>query len=374
MTLTPQKNPPRGPQLDGERPLRIGMIAPPWFELPPRAYGGTEAVVATLVDQLVARGHEVTLIGAGKPGTLAQDYVQVYPEAPSHLLGRSVLPELTLAAEARRALAEREVDIVHDHSAAGPLLAAGRGQPTVVTMHGPVAGDNGDYYRRLGTDVDVVAISDAQRRQAPELNWVGTVHNAIDVPDFPFQDRKDDIALWMGRFTPDKGPDLAIEAARRAGRKLILAGKLREESEKAYFDEVIRPRLGRHAEYVGEANADFKRELFARASCLVFPIRWEEPFGMVMAEALACGTPVIATPRGSVPEIVRDGHNGFLATGVEALAAAIERSGEISAQECRRDALERFDLPVMAAGYERIYRMLVEGGTSIEEVTRAIAR
>ncbi|MFC7456350.1 glycosyltransferase [Brachybacterium sp. GCM10030267] len=114
--------------------------------------------------------------------------------------------------------------------------------------------------------------------------------------------------------------------------------------------------------------------LVARASCLVFPIRWEEPFGMVMAEALACGTPVIATPRGSVPEIVRDGHNGFLATGVEALAAAIERSGEISAQECRRDALERFDLPVMAARYEQIYGMLVEGGTSIEEVTRAIAR
>lgn len=229
------------------RPLRIGMIAPPWFELPPRGYG----------------------------------------EPPSHLLGSSVMPEVVLAAEAARSLDDRELDIVHDNSAAGPLLAGARAVPTLVTMHGPVTGDNGDYYRRLGSRVDLVAISEAQRRQAPDLNWVGTVHNAIDVASFPFRAAKDDHVLWIGRFSPDKGAHLAIEAARRAGRRIVLAGKLSETAEREYFADAVRPLLGRDAEYVGEADATLKRELFARASCLVFPIQWEEPFGMVMAEALA---------------------------------------------------------------------------------------
>ena len=355
------------------RPLRIGMIAPPWFELPPRGYGGTEAVVAALVDQLVARGHEVTLVASGERRTRAQRHVRVYDEPPSHLLGSSVMPEVVLAAEAARSLDERELDIVHDNSAAGPLLARSRAIPTLVTMHGPVTGDNGDYYRRLGSSVDLVAISDAQRRQAPDLNWVGTVHNAIDVPSFPFRPDKEDHVLWIGRFSPDKGAHLAIEAARRAGRRIVLAGKLNETAEREYFADAVRPLLGRDAEYVGEADASVKRELFASAACLVFPIQWEEPFGMVMAEALACGTPVVATPRGSVPEIVRHGETGFVVDGLDALAQAIQRAGDLDPAACRRDAETRFDLPVMAEGYERVYRVLAEGSETIRSLTAAAA-
>ncbi|SER77795.1 Glycosyltransferase involved in cell wall bisynthesis [Propionibacterium cyclohexanicum] len=362
LTMTPDAPAAARPQED---PLKIGMIAPPWFELPPKGYGGTEAVVAALVDQLVARGHEVTLIASGAPGTKAQHYVRVHDEPPSELLGSSVMPELVLAAEAGRALRELDLDVVHDNSAAGPLLAAGRHEPTVVTMHGPVSGDNGDYYRRLGTSIELVAISRAQMRQAPGLNWAGCVPNGIDVKSFPFRAHKEDWVLWIGRFCADKAPHLAIEAARRAGRPIVLAGKLSEPPEKEYFDQYVRPMLGPDVHYVGVADAALKRELYSKAACLVFPIQWEEPFGMVMAEALACGTPVVATPRGSVPEIVRDGTTGFIARGIDAFAQAINRVEEIDPAACRRDAEQRFDLPVMAAGYERVYRMLVAGRRTI---------
>ena len=195
--------------------LKIGVIAPPWYSVPPTGYGGTEAVVAVLVDQLVSRGHQVTLIASGEPGTRAQDYIQVYEEPPSHLLGSDIMPELVNAATAQAALAHLDLDVIHDNSAAGPLSSGARRCPTVVTMHGPVSGNNGEYYRRLGSDIDLVAISEAQRRQAPDLPWSGMVHNAIDVSTFPFNAEKSDYVLWMGRFSPDKAPDLAIEIARR---------------------------------------------------------------------------------------------------------------------------------------------------------------
>lgn len=343
-----------------QRALRIGMVAPPWFELPPRGYGGTEAVVATLVDQLVLRGHEVTLIGAGDRHTNASRYVQVYRQPPSHLLGKSPMPEVIAAAEAGRALAELDLDIVHDHSLAGPLLARNRSIPTVTTVHGPASGENGDYFDRLGHTVGLISISHAQRRPAQQLNWIGNVYNGIDVTSFTYQARKDDFLLWMGRFSPDKGAHLAIDAARRAGRKIVLAGKLNEAPEQAYFDEYIRPRLGADVDYVGEADAELKRELFARAACLVFPIQWEEPFGMVMAEAMASGTPVVATRRGSVPEVVVDGRTGLIVDDLDDLVTAIGRASDIDPAACREHAEHHFDLPVMAAGYEQVYRSVVQ--------------
>lgn len=342
------------------RALRIGMVAPPWYPVPPPAYGGTEAVVAALVDQLVARGHEVTLVASGDPGTAAQRYLRIYDEPPSHLLGHSALPELVMAIESHRALADLDLDLVHDHSAAGPLLALGRRRPTLVTMHGPVDGDHGTYYRGLGTAVGLIAISEAQRRITPDLNWVGTVYNAVDVPSFPFTPNKGDDVVWLGRFCADKGPDLAIEVARRAGRRIVLAGKLNETAEHEYFDEVIAPMLGPDVEYVGEADAAMKRELLAGAACLLFPIQWDEPFGLVMTEAMACGTPVVATPRGSVPEIVRHGETGFVCSTTDELVEALGSLDRIDPSACRRDVEARFDLPVMAAGYERVYREILE--------------
>jgi glycosyltransferase involved in cell wall biosynthesis len=343
----------------GVPPLRIAMVAPPWFELPPVGYGGIESVVADLVQQLTLRGHEITLIGAGRHRTEASRFVAVYADPPTHLLGTPI-PEVFHAAAAAEVIASSEFDVVHDHTLAGPLLARGRATPTVVTMHGPVCGDLERYMRSLGLTIDLVAISDAQRRGHEDLNWVGTVYNAIDVSSFPFRETKDDYLLWLGRFNPEKAPHLAIDTARAAGHRIVLAGKLNEPNEREYFEQAVAPRLGPDAEYVGEADAALKRELFSGARAMTFPIQWEEPFGIVMIEAMACGTPVVATRRGSVPEVVADGVSGLIVDDMADFPDALNRAAELSPHDCRAHAERFFDLPVMAAGYERIYRRLAD--------------
>lgn len=344
--------------------LRIAVVAPPWFELPPRAYGGIESVVADLVDQLTVLGHEVTLVGSGENRTSAQRFVQVFGTPPTAALGDPI-PEVINAAATAEALADLDVDVVHDHTIAGPLLARGRTAPTVVTAHGPVTGFHADYYRRLGDTVDLVSISDAQRRSCAELNWLGTVHNAVDVSSFPFRADNDGYVLWLGRFSNEKGPQLAIDAARAAGSPIVLAGKLNEPDEREFFDREITPRLWAGVEYVGEADARAKRELLAGARALVFPIQWEEPFGMVMVEAMACGTPVVAMRRGSVPEVVLDGVTGLVVDTYDELVDAIDAVSGIDPAACRSRAEEHFDLPVMARGYERMYRAVVDGRRAV---------
>jgi len=344
--------------------LRIGMVAPPWFGLPPRAYGGIESVVSDLVNQLTLLGHEVTLIGAGRNRTAAHRFVRVFQTPPTESLG-DPLPEVVNAATAAAALADLDVDVVHDHTIAGPLLARGRSVPTVVTAHAPVTGFHADYYRRLGRTVNLVAISDAQRRANSDLSWVGTVHNAVDVASFPFRADNDGYVLWLGRFSNEKGPQLAIDAARAAGIPIVLAGKLNEPDEREFFAREIAPRLGVGVDYVGEADASLKRVLLSGARALVFPIQWEEPFGMVMIEAMACGTPVVAMRRGSVPEVVRDHVSGLVVDTYDELVAAIDAVSAIDPADCRAHAEEYFDLPVMARGYERTYRAMVAGGQAV---------
>lgn len=343
--------------------LRIAMVAPPWFELPPAGYGGIESIVADLVDQLAERGHEVTLIGAGRHLTRASRFVAVFDRPPTERLG-APLPEVLHAAAVAEVLRDLEVDLVHDHTLAGPLLADGRDVPTVVTMHGPVTGELGDYYERLDRTVNMVAISDAQRRLNPRLNWVGRVHNAIDVATFPYLDRKGDYVLWLGRFCEDKGAHQAIEAARAAGLRIVLAGKCNEGEEQAYFARHVERQLGPGVEYVGEADATLKRELLAHARALVFPIQWEEPFGMVMIEAMACGTPVVALARGSVPEVVVHERTGLVVGDLADLPGALRSASQLDPAECRRHVEERFDLAVMATGYERVYRRLLTQAVS----------
>jgi glycosyltransferase involved in cell wall biosynthesis len=335
------------------------MLAPPWFTLPPSGYGGIEAMVAGLVDGLVARGHEVTLVGAGEDKTAAQRFHAVFPEPPSSRLGEP-LPEVLHAAAAAALFEQDELDVIHDHTLAGPLLARGRAAPTVVTAHGPVLGEPGDYLVALGPTVDVVAISWAQRRLRPEVNWLTTVHNGIDVASFPVGKGDGGYLLFLGRFTPDKGAHLAIDVAQATGRRLVLAGKVNEAAEKAYFLEAVAPRLGRGIEYVGEADAATKRELLGAAEALLFPVCWEEPFGLVMVEAMACGTPVVALRRGSVPEIVTDGETGFVVDSLDGLVRAVAAVESLERRRCRSRA-ELFDNARMVAGYEACYRALVEG-------------
>ena len=336
------------------QPLRIAMVAPPWFEMPPRAYGGIEAVCADLANALVARGHEVTIIGAGRNGTRAR-FRRTYDTPQGPRLGEPI-PEIVHAAAAGQILNQLDVDIVHDHSLAGPLLARGREVPTVVTVHGPVSGEPGQYYRHLGDTVGLVAISDAQRHIAADLNWCATVHNAIDATGLPFREDKQDWVLFLGRCTPDKGMHLAIDAARAAGRKIVLAAKCSEPAETAYFEAEIKPRLGPDAQWLGEVGGAQKMQLLSTARCLLFPIQWEEPFGMVMIEAMACGTPVVALRRGSVPEVVTHGVTGLVCEHPAELPDAINTVQTIDANACRDDVLTRFHPDTMAAGYERAYR------------------
>jgi len=349
------------PEAYSARRLRVALVAPPYFDVPPSAYGGIEAVVADLADALVASGHEVTLLGAGQSGTAAQ-FQPLWDRPVPELLGKP-FPELVHALKGRRAVeqlaATDGVDIVHDHTLAGPLNAVAYrelGIPVVVTAHGPVHGDLHDYYRDLRSDVNLVAISDRQRTLAPDLNWVGRVHNALRIDDWPFRADKEDYALFLGRFTADKGPDLALRAAHQADVPLVLAGKRTEPAEKAYFRETVQPLLGESDFLFGQADARAKRSLLGGARCLVFPVQWEEPFGMVMIEAMACGTPVVALRRGAVPEVVVDGVTGFICDDPGDLGDAIQHASLLDPRACRRHVEANFGVEQLGLGYEYIYR------------------
>lgn len=352
------------PDINAGRRLRIVMVAPPYFDVPPRAYGGIEAVVADLADALVANGHEVTLLGAGQPGTAAQ-FQPLWDRTVPELLGKP-FPELAHALKGRRAIEQLAttsgVDLVHDHTLAGPLNAVAYrelGIPLVVTAHGMVHDDLHDYYRDLRSDVNLVAVSERQRTLAPDLNWVGRVHNALRIDDWPFRADKDDYALFLGRFTADKGPDLALRAAHQAGIPLVLAGKCTEPAEKAYFSEAVRPLLGDSDSLFGQADALAKRSLLGGARCLVFPVQWEEPFGMVMIEAMACGTPVVALRRGAVPEVIVDGVTGFACDDPSDLGDAIRQASLLEPSACRRHVEANFGVEQLGFGYERVYRRVL---------------
>jgi len=322
--------------------LRIAIVAPPWYSIPPSGYGGIESMVFWLAEGLVERGHDVTVIGAGLAGTSAR-FLATFPEPPSERIGQ-VLPEVIHSLHAAELLdgleRERPLDVVHDHCAASALAASRRRAPTVVTAHGPVTGEMAAYYRRLEPGISLVAVSDFQRVRAPELAWAGTVHNATPVDSYPFESRKDDVCLFLGRMSPGC-PDGQVGWA--------------------YFDERVRPLLGPDATWFGEADAVAKAELLSRARCLVFPVQWDEPFGLVMVEAMACGTPVVALRAGSVPEVVEDGVTGFVCDHPDELPDAIARVDELEPKACRQRVADHFDVPQMAEGYETVYREVLRG-------------
>jgi glycosyltransferase involved in cell wall biosynthesis len=338
--------------------LRIGIVAPPWYPIPPQGYGGIEWMIHWLSEGLVARGHEVTVIGAGGSRTSA-NFIATYEDPPFKRIGES-MPEVLHALAAAEALDDLRVDVVHDHCLAGPLMAARRRVPTVLTAHGPLEGEVRSYYELVSDSVSLVAISECQRRMAEHLRWAGMVHNCIPVDEYPYSANKEDFCLFLGRMNAEKAPDLAIKAARAAGYPIVVAAKCNEPPEKRYFEERVRPLLGPDAHWFGEANTQQKKDLLARARCLVFPIQWDEPFGIVMVEAMACGTPVVALDRGSVPEVVVDGVTGFIRRQADDLPDAIRRVGEIDPKACRRRVFDVFDVADMIDGYETIYRELLE--------------
>ena len=347
------------PNVGADR-LRVAMLAPPWIAVPPPGYGGIESVVALLCDGLVARGHDVVLFAA--PGS--RSAARVYPvleDAHPDEIGSSLYESDHVAGAWERIdlAAERGVpfDVVHDHSGFMVLAIADRvGVPVVHTIHGAFARATARFYRRHGHKARLVAISRTQARSAPAgVRVADVVPNPIAVERWPFRPVKRDYLLWVGRMDADKGPDRAIAAAGLAGRTLVLAGPV-QRGQEDYFRRRVQPRLdGRRVRYVGEVGGAAKRELFADAAALLMPVRWREPFGMVMVEALACGTPVIAFPEGAAAEIVIDGENGMLVGDEAEMARAIGELGAIDPGRCRA-SVRRYDTSVVTTGYERVYR------------------
>jgi hypothetical protein len=336
--------------------LRIAILAPPWFPVPPTGYGGIEWVVSLLADGLVAKGHEVTLFASGDSRTKAR-LSGVYEHAPSELIGRS-LPELrhVLAALERAG----DFDVINDHT--GPLGAALGGlveTPVVHTVHGPLDAEPGEVYEAIGRvapRVGLVSLSLNQRRPKPALNWVANVPNALDLEHYPCKPHKGDYLLFLGRLNHEKGAHRAIAVAMELGLPLKLAGKVREQRESEYFDEFVRPHLNDQIEYLGEVNHGTKVELLQNARATLFPIEWEEPFGLVMIESMACGTPVIATRHGAVPEVIDDGRGGVVVDTWREIPGALARADALDPLECRRYVEERFAPERMVGDYERAYR------------------
>jgi glycosyltransferase involved in cell wall biosynthesis len=240
----------------------------------------------------------------------------------------------------------------------GPLSAPQRSAPTVVTVHGCPTGELEAYLGRLDPRVGLVAISHAQRRIAAHLPWSAVVHHGIAPADPPRSEPVDGPVLWLARFCPDKAPDVAIRACREAGLPLVLAGKCQEPIEHRHLDEVVRPMLGPDVELVVNGARDVTSRLVAAARCLIMPIRWDEPFGMVMIEAMAQGVPIVAFNRGAVPEVIRHGVTGFICEGPEELPAALATVGLLDPADCVAHVKEWFSPDLMASRYEDVYRRM----------------
>ena len=364
--------------------MRIAMLAPISWPLPPGGYGPWELVAYNLTEELVRLGHDVTLFAAGgtrssaKVVTTVPHALSTWPEAErcrttefdpdtGHLEGppdARVLEELHIAACMQRG-AEGEFDIVHSHLHVHALVFGRLIRcPLVTTLHGSAWVRATHPILRAYRELPFVSLSDAERRMLPELNYVATVYNGIRIEQFPFEAEKDDYLLFAGRLSPEKGPDKAIEVAKRSGRRLLMAGMI-EARYQEFFDARVRPHLdGGQIEYLGLLSQQELAPYYQKAAAVLFPINWCEPFGLVAAEAQASGTPLIATRHGALPEIIVEGETGFVVDSLDEAAAAVKDLDGISPAACRANAERRFSVETMARGYETVYVALASEGTA----------
>jgi glycosyltransferase involved in cell wall biosynthesis len=350
--------------------LRIAQLAPPFESVPPAGYGGTERVVSTLTEELVRRGHDVTLFASGDSHTSARlapivDEALWHQDPPSNdfplhqeAIFGTILDQID------------EFDVVHSHlDYLGFPLALAPRHPMLSTMHGRLDAPRLFQTYRAFADLPLVSISDAQRRPLASANWQATVHHGIELDQFTFNPKTGRYLAFLGRISPEKGLDVAIRVARRAGVPLLVAARpplpfnhtpeVRRDWE--YFEQVVQPLLsGPGVELIGEVGGAEKDEFLRNAAALLFPIRWPEPFGLVMPEALACGTPVLALREGSVPEVLEHGVTGFVCRVEDDLVRAVERIPELDRRRCRAEAERRFSPAAMAAAYETVYAGLLE--------------
>jgi len=338
--------------------MRIAQVAPLYVATPPRSYGGTERIISALTEALVQRGHEVTLFATGDSRTSAQ-LVACVPQALGfeHLFESGAAHVAMMAQIYRRA---DEFDIIHSHVDYHALpFAAASDTPTVITMHGAL--DTPGYPEALSAfpDLHYISISNSQRAPMPDLNWEATVYHGIDTRTCSFSDRPGAYLLFVGRISPEKGPERAIAIARKCGIPLKIAAKV-DPKDRSFYERTVKPLLNDPLiEYLGPVNEQRKRELMKGALALLAPIRWPEPFGLVYIEALACGLPVLTCPHGAAPEILREGVTGFMRESDDELAEATLRVAEIDRAGCRAWVERHFDIRHMTDNYLAVYESVI---------------
>jgi hypothetical protein len=340
--------------------MKVAVLSPVWFPVPPSGYGGIEWIVALLADGLADAGHDVTLFASGDSHTRAR-LDAVFERAPSERIGQTFWElQHALNCFARH----EDFDVIHDHTGLmGLSLGSLLSTPLVHTVHGPVDGHPGDLYEqvvRMAPHTRLISLSLSQREPRPQLPWVANVPNALDLSVYPYRPERGDYLLFVGRMSPDKGAHRAVAIALEAGLPLKLAGKCAEPAEQEYFDAFVRPHLGGDREYVGEVTHGEKVQLLQHARATLFPISWQEPFGLVMIESLACGAPVIATRWGAVPEVIDDGRTGIIVDDWREMAGALEAADALESDVMRREVEERFTPARMVADYVAAYEAVLE--------------
>jgi glycosyltransferase involved in cell wall biosynthesis len=347
--------------------MHIAMLAPPWIPVPAPGYGGIEEVVRLLCDGLVERGHDVTLFAPPTSSSSARVRPLLEEPHPDEIdRARWEADHVASAFDAIDAARSTEpFDVVHDHCGFTALAMANRlSTPLVHTLHGPLDDEVlHTFYKSHGHKATTVAISRAQLQEAPaELRDADVVHNPLAFDEWTLSTEPEEHLLWIGRMAPIKGPHRAIRAAREAGVPLALAGPVQPGQEE-FFAQEVEPHIdGERVRYLGELGGDDKMEAYGRARAVLMPIRWSEPFGLVMTEAMACGTPVIAFREGSVPEVIEDGVSGFVVDDEEAMVQAIGRLDELDRTRCRAAAEERFGVDRVVGDYEGVYERAAARG------------
>lgn len=335
--------------------MKIAQIAPIVERVPPRKYGGTERMVHDLTEELVRRGHEVTLF-ASKDSQTSAKLVSVVDKplremSVDDLYGSNFWTMLNIGVAYSR---QNEFDIIHDHSGHLSLPVAHLSvTPVVMTLHGPITLQNKTLYATLNNP-HLITISKSQAVPAPQLNYLGTVLHGLDMQNYSYSKDNDGYLLYVGRVSEEKGVHHAIEVAEYLRLPLIIAAKV-DEHDRKYFREKIEPHLGGLTRWIGEVDQDERNRLMSRALCFLHPALWREPFGLTLIEAAACGCPVVAFKRGSIPEIVKHGKTGFVVEDVEEMVEAVSQIQKIKRRDCRKHALQDFSATRMADEYEKLY-------------------
>ncbi len=339
--------------------LKIAIVAPPWLPVPPERYGGVEWVVSLLADRLAELGHDVTLYACG--GSITQATLVTTSDEGNFARFGQLVPELEHALLSFRDAAR--FDIISDHSGlAAASIADLAKTPVVHTVHSPLNDEPGRLYRliaELNPGLRFISTSLKQREPAEDLPWIANCPSALDLDAYPFSDRRGDYLLYLGRMSPQKGAGRAIAVAQEMGLPLKLAGKMHEADERAYFAREVAPHLSDRISYLGEVSHEEKVRLLQRARCTLYPIDWEEPFGLVMLESMACGTPVVAMRRGAVPEVIAPGASGVIVDRYEDLPGAVEQAARIDPASCRDHVETHFSEGRMVRNYLEAFSSLL---------------